>query len=133
MSLLTQKTIFQDDGCYYGKLKRALFQAQVIVVNHSLLMTDISQKGLLPEYSSVVIDEAHNLTKSAYDQFKVEWDEQQVNYQLQTIDPSFPRSARWNNIIQSISDVNPDIGHDRDYLKEMVDNRTLITCLPVLG
>ena len=52
-------------------------------------MTDISQKGLLPEYSSVVIDEAHNLTKSAYDQFKVEWDEQQVNYQLQTIDPRF--------------------------------------------
>ena len=112
----------RNDGCYYGKLKRALFQAQVIVVNHSLLMTDISQKGLLPEYSSVVIDEAHNLTKSAYDQFKVEWDEQQVNYQLQTIDPSFPRSARWNNIIQSISDVNPDIGHDRDYLKEMVSN-----------
>ena len=85
-------------------------------------MTDISQKGLLPEYSSVVIDEAHNLTKSAYDQFKVEWDEQQVNYQLQTIDPSFPRSARWNNIIQSISDVNPDIGHDRDNLKETVSN-----------
>ena len=112
----------RNDGCYYGKLKRALFQAQVIVVNHSLLMTDISQKGLLPEYSSVVIDEAHNLTKSAYDQFKVEWDEQQVNYQLQTIDPSFPRSARWNNIIQSISDVNPDIGHDRDYLKETVSN-----------
>ena len=112
----------RNDGCYYGKLKRALFQAQVIVVNHSLLMTDISQKGLLPEYSSVVIDEAHNLTKSAYDQFKVEWDEQQVNYQLQTIDPSFPRSARWNNIIQSISDVNPDIGHDRDNLKETVSN-----------
>ena len=112
----------RNDGCYYGKLKRALFQAQVIVVNHSLLMTDISQKGLLPEYSSVVIDEAHNLTKSAYDQFKVEWDEQQVNYQLQTIDPSFPRSARWNNIIQSISDINSDIGHDRDYLKEMVSN-----------
>ena len=112
----------RNDGCYYGKLKRALFQAQVIVVNHSLLMTDISQKGLLPEYSSVVIDEAHNLTKSAYDQFKVEWDEQQVNYQLQTIDPSFPRSARWNNIIQSISDVNPDIGRDRDSLKETVSN-----------
>ena len=112
----------RNDGCYYGKLKRATFQAQVIVVNHSLLMTDISQKGLLPEYSSVIIDEAHNLIKSAYDQFKIEWDEQQVNYQLQTIDPSFPRSARWNNIIQSISDVNPDIGNERDQLKEIVAN-----------
>ena len=110
----------RHDGCYYGKLKRAIFQAQVIVVNHSLLMTDVSQKGLLPEYSSVIIDEAHNLIKSAYDQFKVEWDEQQVNYHLQTVDPSFPRSARWNNIIESINDVNSEIGEQRDLLKDAV-------------
>ncbi len=110
----------RNDGCYYGRLKRATFQAQVIVVNHSLLMTDVAQKGLLPEYGSVVIDEAHNLIKSAYDQFKVEWDEQQVNYHLQTVDPSFPRSARWNNIIQAISDINSEIGEERDRLKDTV-------------
>lgn len=110
----------RNDGCYYGRLKRATFQAQVIVVNHSLLMTDVAQKGLLPEYGSVIIDEAHNLIKSAYDQFKVEWDEQQVNYHLQTVDPSFPRSARWNNIIQAISDINSEIGEERDRLKDTV-------------
>ena len=110
----------RNNGCYYGKLKRATFQAQVIVVNHSLLMTDVAQKGLLPEYGSVIIDEAHNLIRSAYDQFKVEWDEQQVNYHLQTIDPSFPRSARWNNIIQAISDINSEIGDERDRLKDTV-------------
>ncbi len=110
----------RHDGCYYGRLKRAIFQAQVIVVNHSLLMTDVSQKGLLPDYSSVIIDEAHNLIKSAYDQFKVEWDEQQVNYHLQTVDPSFPRSARWNNIIESINGVNAEIGEQRDLLKNAV-------------
>ena len=110
----------RHDGCYYGKLKRATFQAQVVVVNHSLLMTDIGQKGFLPEYSVVIIDEAHNLIKSAYDQFRIEWTEQKSNYALQTVDPSFPRSARWNNIIQSINDINPDIGLQRDQLKAAV-------------
>ena len=66
------------NGCYYGKLKRSIFQAHVIVINHSLLMTNILQPGLLPDFSSVIIDEAHNLVKSAYDQFKVEWSEKQV-------------------------------------------------------
>jgi len=117
----------RHDGCFYGRLKRATFQAQVIVVNHSLLMTDVVQKGLLPEYNAVIIDEAHNLIRSAYDQFKVEWDEKQVNYHLQSIDPSFPRSARWNNIIQSISDVNSEIGEQRDKLKDSVNDAK--TCL----
>ncbi len=113
------------NGCYYGKLKRAIFQAHVIVINHSLLMTNIVQPGLIPEFNSVIIDEAHNLVKSAYDQFKLEWSEQQVSYLLQTVDPSFPRSARWNNIIQSINDLNPEVGAQRDLLIKAVSDSKL--------
>ncbi|MFL2982870.1 MAG: helicase C-terminal domain-containing protein [Candidatus Neomarinimicrobiota bacterium] len=116
----------RNDGCYYGKLKRATFQAQIIVVNHSLLMTDVAQKGFLPEYGAVIIDEAHNLIKSAYDQFKIDWNEQESNYYLQSVDPSFPRSARWNNIIQSINDINPEIGEQRDKLKDVLINARVI-------
>lgn len=110
----------KNDGCYYGKLKKNLFHANIIIVNHSLLMTDVAQPGFLPDYKNVIIDEAHNLVKSAYDQFRVEWNEQQVNYLLQTIDPAFTRSSRWNNIINKISDVNKDVGPQRDALKEAV-------------
>ena len=110
----------KNDGCYYGKLKKNLFQANIIIVNHSLLMTDVAQPGFLPDYKNVIIDEAHNLVKSAYDQFRVEWNEQQVNYLLQTIDPAFSRSSRWNNIINKISDMNKDVGPQRDALKEAV-------------
>ena len=113
------------NGCYYGKLKRAIFQAHVIVINHSLLMTNIVQPGLIPEFNSVIIDEAHNLVKSAYDQFKLEWSEQQVSYLLQTVDPSFPHSARWNNIIQSINDLNPEVGAQRDLLIKAVSDSKL--------
>ena len=109
------------NGCYYGKLKRSIFQAHVIVINHSLLMTNILQPGLLPDFSSVIIDEAHNLVRSAYDQFKLEWSEKQVTYLLQTVDPSFPRSARWNNILHSINDINSEVGEQRELLKKAVD------------
>ena len=109
-----------NDGCYYGKLRKAAYYAEVIVINHSLLMADIVQKGLLPDYKSVIIDEAHNLTKSAYDQFRVEWSEQQVLYNLQNLDPSFSRSARWNNIINSIGEKTPDLIGLRDELKREV-------------
>ena len=110
----------RNDGCYYGKLKKAIFRAHIIVVNHSLLMTDAVQPGLLPDFNSVIVDEAHNLVKSAYQQFKTKWSEQDTSYLLQTVDPSFPRSARWNNILHKISELEPSIGHLRDGLKESV-------------
>ena len=110
----------RNDGCYYGKLKKAIFSAHIIVVNHSLLMTDAAQPGFLPDFNSVIVDEAHNLVKSAYQQFKTKWSEQDTSYLLQTVDPSFPRSARWNNILHKISELEPSIGNLRDDLKESV-------------
>ena len=61
-------------GCFYGKIKKAMFQADIIIVNHSLLMTNILQTNLLPDHRSVIVDEAHNLVRSAYDQFRLEND-----------------------------------------------------------
>ena len=83
-------------------------------------MTAAVQPGFLPDFNSVIVDEAHNLVKSAYQQFKTKWSEQDTSYLLQTVDPSFPRSARWNNILHKISELEPSIGHLRDDLKESV-------------
>ena len=110
----------RNDGCYYGKLKKTIFRSHIIVVNHSLLMTEAAQPGFLPEFNSVIVDEAQNLVKSAYQQFKTKWSEQDASYFLQTVDPSFPRSARWNNILHRISELEPSIGNMRDELKESV-------------
>jgi len=110
----------RHQGCYYGKLKAAIYSAHIIVVNHSLLMTDAAQPGFLPDFNSVIVDEAHNLIKSAYDQFKTGWSEQGTSYLLQSVDPSYPRSARWNNILTKIAEMYPDIGNLRDNLKDTV-------------
>ena len=79
-----------------------------------------AQPGFLPDYKSVIIDEAHNLVKSAYDQFRIEWSEQQVTHLLQIMDPSYSRSARWNNIINRIGENNEDVIEQRDALKNSI-------------
>ena len=107
------------------KIKKNIFQSHVIVANHSLLLTNVSQEGLLPPHNSVIIDEAHNLVKAAYDQFKIEWSEQNVSYQLQSIDPSHPRSNRWNNLLNHLSDLKPDIREAREELKDSVKDSLL--------
>jgi predicted DnaQ family exonuclease/DinG family helicase len=104
-------------SCYYGKLKKLLFQANIIVVNHSLLMVEVANPGILPEHNSVIIDEAHNLVKSAYDQFKIEWTEQNSLYQIQNIDPSSPRSARWSNLLNKVCIQNSELSKIIEELK----------------
>ncbi len=120
----------RNDGCFYGKLKKNLFQANIIIINHSLLMTDVAQPGFLPDYKNVIIDEAHNMVKSAYDQFRIEWSEQQVTYLLQSMDPSYSRSSRWNNILNRIGEINKDVIEHRDALKESIkDSYSLLKTL----
>tara|TARA_B100000686_G_C16806876_1_gene991942 strand:- start:12171 stop:14981 length:2811 start_codon:yes stop_codon:yes gene_type:complete len=109
-------------GCYYGKLRKALYNADIIVINHSLLLMEASKPGFLPEFKAVIVDEAHNLIKSAYDQFKVEWSEKGTLFLLQNVDPSHPRSMRWNNILDAINEIRPGVNQLKDELQASVKN-----------
>lgn len=52
--------------CYVRKMKVKAAKAQVIVVNHTLLLIDAVTEGrLLPERDVIVIDEAHHLEEEA--------------------------------------------------------------------
>lgn len=62
------------DKCFVFKARRAAAQADVIVVNHHLLMADIAvrrasqrwdEAAVLPAYKRIVIDEAHHLEDAA--------------------------------------------------------------------
>jgi len=58
------------DGCYLGKIRHQSQNADVIIVNHSLLLADsASDSHALPDYSVLIVDEAHNLEKNAYTYF----------------------------------------------------------------
>ncbi|MEW6522036.1 MAG: helicase C-terminal domain-containing protein [Bacillota bacterium] len=50
------------DRCFVQAARRSAAQAQLIVVNHSLLISDLRTENLiLPRYHHVVLDEAHHL------------------------------------------------------------------------
>ncbi len=66
--------------CYVNKMRTKAKQAQVIVVNHTLLLLDAALEGfLLPERDVIVIDEAHHLEEEACRAFTVTISPAQVN------------------------------------------------------
>ena len=61
---------FRD--CYVRKMRQRADDAQVIVVNHTLLLLDAAMDGwLLPERDVVILDEAHHLEEEATRAFTV--------------------------------------------------------------
>lgn len=57
------------DGCYLNDVRKSLQKANIIIVNHFLLCSELLQeKSNLPENFNYVIDEGHNLVAAARDQ-----------------------------------------------------------------
>jgi predicted DnaQ family exonuclease/DinG family helicase len=59
-----------DGSCFLQKARRAAEASHIVVVNHSLLLSDKASGGhVLPPYSRLVVDEAHHLEDEATRQF----------------------------------------------------------------
>ena len=58
--------------CFLRAARQRAEQAHIIIVNHALLMSDIVFGGLIPDYDTVIIDEAHHLEDAATSQFGFE-------------------------------------------------------------
>jgi Rad3-related DNA helicase len=48
-----------DDGCFHKKARREARGAELLVVNHSLLLADALGADILPDHRALIIDEAH--------------------------------------------------------------------------
>lgn len=74
---------FHDD-CYVLKAREKAFQADIIIINHHLLMADLKLKSdalgeLLPSAQSYIIDEAHQLPDIASRFFSQRVSTRQIN------------------------------------------------------
>lgn len=59
-------------SCFYNLIKRNAHKADIIIVNHALLFSDVNLKGgILPQYDQLIIDEAHNIEDAATESFSV--------------------------------------------------------------
>ncbi len=62
------------DGCFVFRARRAAAQADIVVVNHHLLMSDVAvrrvqqnwrEAAVIPAYTRLVVDEGHHLEEAA--------------------------------------------------------------------
>ncbi|MFQ6090322.1 MAG: ATP-dependent DNA helicase, partial [Candidatus Bipolaricaulia bacterium] len=54
------------ESCFSIRARRAAREAEIVVVNHALLLADLElDHGILGEYKHLIVDEAHNLEEAA--------------------------------------------------------------------
>ncbi len=59
---------YHDEKCFLYTARQEAQGAHLIVVNHSLLLSDLTRGRILPDYRYLVIDEAHHLEEEATEQ-----------------------------------------------------------------
>jgi ATP-dependent DNA helicase DinG len=72
--------------CFYYKDRRRAQHAQILVVNHALLFSDIALRragvSILPDYDVVILDEAHTIENVASDHLGINITNGQIEYTL---------------------------------------------------
>jgi len=72
--------------CFFYRARRRMMHAQLLVVNHALLFTDLSLRrhhaSILPDYEILIVDEAHTIEAIAAEQLGMRCTSSQVRYNL---------------------------------------------------
>jgi ATP-dependent DNA helicase DinG len=81
----------QGRQCFYQKARNALYKANIIVVNHHLLFSDLALRGensrfsVLPGYKYVVIDEAQNIENTATEHIGISLSNYSIRHLLDSL------------------------------------------------
>lgn len=76
----------KQGACFLYRARRRAEAAHILVVNHALLLSDVAMGGhVLPPYSRLIIDEAHNLEDEATSRLAFRAQEGDVNAFLDRI------------------------------------------------
>ncbi|MCS6773998.1 MAG: exonuclease domain-containing protein [Thermoflexales bacterium] len=69
--------------CFFYQARRLAESAHVVIINHALLLADISvENRALPEHDYLVIDEAHHLEAAATDSLTWRFDREELQRQI---------------------------------------------------
>jgi ATP-dependent DNA helicase DinG len=99
--------------CYLAAIRRAAQEANIVVLNHALLFTDLqADQKIIGDYERLVIDEAHNLEKAATDFFGISV----TSIQLQSILDRLLKRER--GLLATIMDVISLYGEDKSGIKK---------------
>ncbi len=77
------------DTCFYQRMRRRAIKANLLVVNHAMLFSDIALRkqgaSILPDYDYVVLDEGHTVESVAADHLGSSVSTAQINYLLNAL------------------------------------------------
>ncbi|NDD58811.1 MAG: ATP-dependent DNA helicase DinG [Chlamydiae bacterium] len=111
--------------CFFFKARKKMTEAQLLIVNHHLLMADLAQRvhshgkeerSVLPKYYRLILDEAHHLDEIALDSFAKKTDKMDL--------------VRWLGRIQS--DHHPEKSRLALLLKDIGSLGVRISSLDIL-
>lgn len=72
------------DECFYYRARRRVWNADLLVVNHALFFSDLALRrqgaSILPDYETVIFDEAHTVEGVAADHLGLRLSEGQIDY-----------------------------------------------------
>lgn len=72
-----------DNECFLNSARKQAEKANIVIVNHALLLTDTTtQSRLIPYYQHLIIDEAHNIEEDATMSFTIEIQKRDFDYTL---------------------------------------------------
>ena len=80
------------DTCFYFKVRREMHDADLLIVNHHLLFSDLAIRkdsgdglGVLPDYDYLIIDEAHHLEATATNHASIDFSNTRVKWLLDSL------------------------------------------------
>ncbi len=80
------------DTCFYFKVRRQMHEADLLIVNHHLLFSDLTIRknsetnaGILPDYDYLIIDEAHHLEATATNHASINFNNTRVKWFLDAL------------------------------------------------
>ncbi len=107
--------------CFFFKARKEAQDAQILVVNHHLLLADINakidqdvreEKSIIPHYERAIVDEAHHLEQVALDSFARSVDRIGILRLLARIfSETHPERSRLKLIHADFASTNPDLTH----------------------
>ncbi len=70
---------YYPSSCFLYRARHKTEEAHLVVVNHALLLSDlVKSRGILPEYSHLIIDEAHHLEEEATERLGYQISQQDI-------------------------------------------------------
>jgi ATP-dependent DNA helicase DinG len=110
--------------CFYYRARRRVHNAQILVVNHALLFTDLALRmqgaSLLPEYNVLVIDEAHTMEQVAADHLGLRLSGGQFDYLFNKLYND--RANRGLLVHHRMGDAQQLVMHCRHEASELFDD-----------